>query len=89
MENFKFWANKQKSYFGDPGTYNRDDLKINISECQMLLREQMENVKFNYSVVIIICYVLLLVIILLFICFSCYAKHNITKKHCRSTQNVE
>ena len=89
MENFKFWANKQKSYFGDPGNYNRDDLKINISECQMLLREQMENVKFNYSVVIIICYVLLLVIILLLICFSCYEKRNITKKRCRSTQNVE
>ena len=89
MEDFKFWANKQTNYFGDPGNYNRNDLKMDISECQMLLREQLENIRFNYTVVIIICYVLLLVIILLFICFSCYEKHNITKKHCRSTQNVE
>ena len=90
MEDFKLWANKQKSYFGDPGsTNNRNDLKMDISECQMLLREQLENIRFNYTIVIIICYVLLLVIILLLICFSCYEKRNITKKRCRSTQNVE
>ena len=89
MENFKFWANKQKSYFGDPGTNNRNDLKMDISECQTLLQQQLENMRFNFNVVIIICYILLIVIILFLIGFTCYEKRNITKKRIRSTQNVE
>ena len=89
MEDFKFWANKQTNYFGDPGNYNRNDLKMDISECQMLLKEQLENIRFNYTVVITICYILLIVILLILICFSCYENRNITKKCCRSTQNVE
>ena len=89
MDNFKQWANKQTSYFGDSGTINRNDLKMDISECQMLLREQLENIQYNYTVVIIINYILLIVIIIILICFACYEKRNITKKHRRSTQNVE
>ena len=67
MDNFKQWANKQPSYFGDPGTINRNDLKMDISECETLLREQKENIKYNYLLVIIICYILIIIIILILI----------------------
>ena len=89
MDDFQFWANKQTNYFGDPGNGNRNDLKMDISECQTLLREQLENMRFNFTVVIIICYILLIVMFFVLICFTCYEKRNITKKHNRSTQNVE
>ena len=88
MEDFKFWANEQTSYFGDPGTPNRNDLKMDKSKCAMTI-QQWENVKFYYTLVIILCYILIIVIILFLICFSCYEKHNLKKKHCRSRLNIE
>ena len=57
--NFNSWAKKQTKYFGDPSTGNRNDLKMDISNCAMTI-QQWEHIKNSYFLIIILCCIIII-----------------------------
>ena len=86
--NFNSWAKKQTKYFGDPSTGNRNDLKMDISNCAMTI-QQWEHIKNSYFLIIILCCIVIIVILFVLILFSCYENHNRKKRYRRSPLNIE
>ena len=85
MENFRNWAKKQTSYFGEPGPC-KTDLKMYIADCAMT-RQQFQNIMYYHLIILAVLCIIFIVLLYLLIS-TCRENRNLRKKQ-RARLNIE
>ena len=86
MENFRNWAKKQTSYFGEPGPC-KTDLKMYIADCAMT-RQQFQNIMYYHLIILAVLCIIFIVLLYLLIS-TCRENRNLRKKQRRARLNIE